>query len=481
MAKKSEEGITVKKEENFSEWYTQLITKSELADYSLVSGAIVFRPRAYAIWERLQSIIDSEFKKIGIKNAYFPMFIPEKLLSKEQAHVKGFTPEVAWVTHAGKTKLNEKLAVRPTSEAIMYDSYSKWIRSWKDLPLKINQWNNVVRWEFKHPVPFLRTREFLWNEGHNVYSNPKDLEKDRIAITSIYETFMSEYMALPSLLGKKSDKEKFAGALATYSFELMLPNGKAIQGPDYHDDGQNFAKAYEIKFLDQKGKEEYAYQSTYAITTRMLGIMFAVHSDNKGLIIPPKLAENQVVLVPILFDKTKEKVLKEAEKISKTLAEFNVILDSREDVSPGWKYNEWELKGIPIRIELGPKDLEKKSVMVSKRTGGKKTAIKIKNLKKEIPKILEEIQIELYKNAKKLLDSSITKANSMTELNKVIKNKKIALVPMCKKEECEDYIKDKTGGAKTLNSPLKQPSIKGKKCIWCNKQADYMVYVGKSY
>jgi len=479
--KKNQEGLTVKKDENFSEWYTQIIQKAELADYSKVSGAIVFRPKSYAIWEKLQNLIDSEFKKIGIKNAYFPLFIPEKLLSQEQEHVKGFTPEVAWVTQAGKTKLPEKLAVRPTSEAIMYDSYSKWIRSWKDLPLRINQWNNVVRWEFKHPVPFLRTREFLWNEGHNVYSNAEDLDKDRIAITEIYNNFMLEYMALPSLLGKKSNKEKFAGAIATYSFELMLPNGKAIQGPDYHDDGQNFAKAYNIKFSDQNGKEQYAYQSTYAITTRMLGVMVAIHSDDKGLVIPPKLAENKIVLVPILFDKTKEKVLKEAEKIAKNLADFDIILDSREDVSPGWKYNEWELKGIPLRIELGPKDLEKKSVMISKRTGGTKMQIKIKDLKKQVPKLLEEIQVELFTNAKKLLDSSITKANTLAELNKAIKNKKIALCPMCNKPDCEDIIKEKTGGAKTLNAPLKQPSLKGKKCLGCNKQAEHMIYIGKSY
>ncbi len=481
MAKENQEGLTVKKEQDFSEWYQQLILKSGLADYSSVSGCIIFRPLSYAIWEKLKNIIDCEFKKIGIKNSYFPLLIPEKLLSKEQEHVKGFTPEVAWVTQAGDTKLSERLAIRPTSEAIMYDSYSKWIRSWKDLPLKLNQWNNVLRWEFKHPVPFLRTREFLWNEGHNVFSNAEDLEKDKIAVTSIYENFMSEYMALPSLLGKKSNKEKFAGAVETYSFELMLPNGKAIQGPDYHDDGQNFAKAYDIKFLDKNGKEQYAYQSTYAITTRMLGVMFAIHSDDKGLIIPPKLAENQVVIVPILFDKTKKEVIKEAEKISDELAEFDVILDSREDVSPGWKYHEWELKGIPLRIEIGPRDLENKSVMISKRTGGDKMQVKIKDLKKQIPVLLEDIQVELYKNAKKLLDSSITKANTLTELNKAIKNKKIALVPMCNNAKCEDILKEKTEGAKTLNAPLKQPSIKGKKCVACNKQAEHMIYVGKSY
>ena len=479
----SGEGITIKKSEDFSEWYQQLILKSELADYSSVSGCIVFRPKSYSIWEKVQQIIDAEFKKIGIKNAYFPLLIPESLLSREQEHVKGFTPEVAWVTHSGNTKLNEKLAVRPTSEAIMYESYAKWIRSWRDLPLRLNQWNNVVRWEFKHPVPFLRSREFLWNEGHHVYSNPGELEEDRKKIMKIYEDFMKNYMALPSLPGKKSDKEKFAGAVATYSFELVLPNGKAIQGPDYHDDEQNFAKAYGIKFLDKNGKENYAYQSTYAISTRMLGVMFAIHSDDKGLIIPPKLSENKIVIVPILIGSEKNKILKESEKIKNELKEFAPLFDNREDYSPGWKFNEWELKGIPLRIEIGPKDLEKKSVQIVKRTDGKKLQVKITELKKSIPKILDEMQNELYKNAEKLLKSGVTKSETLDELKKALKSKKISLSPMCKNPECEDWIKQETEGAKTLNMPLgkNQPDIKGKKCIWCKKQADYWIYVGKSY
>lgn len=481
MTKKSKEGITVKKNENFSEWFTQIITKSGLVDYSSVSGAIVFKPLSYAIWETIQKTIDKEFKKIGIQNTYFPLFIPESLLSKEQTHVKGFTPEVAWVTQAGNTKLNERLAVRPTSEAIMYDSYSKWIRSWRDLPLRLNQWNNVVRWEFKNPVPLLRTREFLWNEGHHAYSNPKELGKDKEKITKIYSNFLEEYMALPSLFGKKTNKEKFAGAVATYSFELMLPNGKAIQGPDYHDDGQNFAKAYDIKFIDKDNKEKYCYQSTYAITTRMIGVMFMIHSDNKGIIIPPKLADEKIVIIPILFDKTKGKILKEAEKIKKRFSKFNAFIDDRKDYSPGWKYNEWELKGVPLRIELGPKDLEKKSVIVVKRNDNKKIEIKIKDLDKKIPELLNEIQKELFEKAEQLLKSSITQKDNIEELKKAIKNKKIALVPMCKKAECEDWIKEKTGGAKTLNIPEKQPEIKNKKCIWCKKPADYWVYVGKSY
>lgn len=478
--KKSKEGLTFKKEENFSEWYQQLIIKSELADYSSVSGLMVLRPLSFSIWEKIKQKCDEEFKKIGIKNTYFPLFIPEKLLSKEQEHVKGFVPEVAWVTQAGSTKLKERLAVRPTSEAIMYESYSKWIRSYKDLPLRLNQWNNVVRWEFKHPVPFLRTREFLWNEGHSVYSNAKDVLIDRDKITKIYFDFMKDYMALPTLYGKKTDKEKFAGAIATYSFELMLPNGKAIQGPDYHDDGQNFAKAYNIKFVDKDRKEKYCYQSTYAISTRMLGVMFATHSDNKGLIIPPKLAENKVVIIPILFDETKEKVIKKAREIQKSLKKFNALVDDREDYSPGWKYNEWELKGIPLRIEIGPRDLEKKQVIIKTRLG-KNKEVKFNNVNTEVTKLLEEMQNLLYQRAEKFLKDSLTVSENMNDLIKAVKNKKMSLSPLCKNPKCEDYIREKTGGAKTLNIPDKQPKLDGKKCIWCKKPADYWVYIAKSY
>jgi len=359
-------GITAQKGE-FSEWFTQIMLKADLADYSEVSGCIVFRPTAYEIWEKIKEETDKRFKKLGIKNCYFPLFIPERLLNKEKEHVEGFAPEVAWVTHAGDTKLNERLAIRPTSETIMYPSYSKWIRSWKDLPLKLNQWNNVVRWEFKHPVPFLRTREFLWNEGHTVYSNKKDAEKEKDEIMNIYKDVCENYLALPGLMGRKTEKEKFAGAEYTITLEFYMPNGKAIQGPDFHHDGQKFAKAYDIKFLDKEGKEQYAWQNTFAITTRMLGIMFAMHSDKKGLVLPPNVASNKIVIIPIFFEKNKNKVLKEANKIKEELSEFNPILDDREEYRPGFKFNEYELKGIPIRIELGSKEIQKKEVTIMRR------------------------------------------------------------------------------------------------------------------
>jgi prolyl-tRNA synthetase len=472
-------GITADKDE-FSEWFTQIMLKADLADYTDVSGCIVFKPTAYAIWDKIKEETDKRFKKLEIKNCYFPLFIPEKLLNREKEHIKGFAPEVAWVTEAGDTRLSEKLAVRPTSETIMYPSYAKWIRSYKDLPLKLNQWNNVVRWEFKHPVPFLRTREFLWNEGHTVYATKEQAEKEKDEIIGVYKDICENYLALPSLIGRKSEKEKFAGAEYTISMEFYMPNGKAIQGPDFHHDGQKFAKAYDIKFLDENSKEQYAWQNTFAITTRMLGVMFAIHSDSKGLILPPKIAPNQIVIIPIFFEKDKKEVLKKAEEIKLRLKEYNPILDDREEYRPGFKFNEYEMKGIPIRIELGSRDLAKNEVVVVRRDNLTKQSVKISELETEIPQILNNIQESLFKKAKKLLDNNILEVNNLEQTQLAIKNKKIALAPLCSSKECEEDLKFKTEGAKVLNIPEKQSKPKTK-CIICNKEADYIARVGKSY
>ncbi|MBS3075539.1 proline--tRNA ligase [Candidatus Pacearchaeota archaeon] len=476
--KKSELGITAEKDE-FSDWFTQIMLKADLADYTDVSGCIVFRPTAYAIWEKIKEECDKRFKNLGVKNCYFPILIPEKLLSREKEHVKGFSPEVAWVTHAGDTKLNERLAVRPTSETIMYPSYSKWIKSWRDLPLKLNQWNNAIRWEFRHPVPFLRTREFLWNEGHTVYANEKESLKERDEIKKTYKEVCENFLALYGVYGRKTEREKFAGAVFSEKFHYILPNGKAIEGPCFHHDGENFAKAYNIKFLDEFGKAQYANQNTFAISTRMLGVMFAVHSDEKGLILPPKIAPNQIVIIPIFDEKTKKQVLAEAKKIQKELSEFNPILDEREYQRPGFKFNEYELKGIPIRIEIGPKDLEKKQVILFRRDNLKKDPIKIINLKKRIPKILEEMQKNLFNKSKKLFEGKIQSSDNLKDIKKIIESKKVGIVPLCKNEKCEEMIKFETKGAKALF--IDEKKIKGEKCIICNNPADYFVYVGKSY
>ena len=477
---KDEKGITVEKDE-FSDWFTQLMLKADLAEYTKVSGCMVFKPTSWAMWEKIMELVNERLKKLNIKNVYFPLLIPEKLLAREQQHIKGFAPEVAWVTQAGDTKLAEKLAIRPTSEAIMYDSFSKWIRSWRDLPLKLNQWSNVVRWEFTHPIPFFRTREFLFNEGHTVYATKEEAEKEKDEIIGMYKEICENYLALPSLIGKKTEKEKFAGAEYTVSMEFYMPNGKAAQGPDFHYDGQNFAKAYNIKFLDEKGKEQYAWQNTWAISTRMLGVMFAVHSDSKGLIIPPKMASNQVVIVPILFENSKEKILKGAREIEEKLKKFNPIFDKREEYKPGFKFNEWELKGIPIRIEIGPEDLKNNSVVLVRRDTNEKQKIKMNQLDKKISLILEDIQNNLFKKAKKLLEDNITKTNNLKDLQQEIKNKKIVLAPLCNKTECEDMLKFKTGGAKVLNILEGKKEKPSGKCLVCGKKADYLVYVAKSY
>jgi prolyl-tRNA synthetase len=480
MAKESKEGITIKKEENFSEWYQQLILKSELADYTSVSGCIVFKPTAWAIWEKIRDEVDKKIKKMNVKNVYFPMFIPESLLIKEQAHVEGFTPEVAWVTEAGNSKLNERLAVRPTSEAIMYDSFSKWIRSWRDLPLKYNQWSNVVRWEFKHPVPFFRTREFIFNEGHTVFATKEEAKKEEKLIMKMYIGIMQKFMAIPAIVGKKTDKEKFAGAEYTISTETYLPNGKAIQGPVFHHDGQNFAKAYNIKFLDKDGKEKYAWQNTWAISTRMLGVMFALHSDNKGLVLPPRIAPNKIVIIPLMFEKDK-KIIEQAKKLFKKLSRFNPILDDRLEVTPGYKFNEWELKGIPFRIEIGPRDMQNKEITLVRRDIGKKQAVKLSSLKKTLESEMRDMQNKLFAKAEMLLKENLDKAEYFDDVLKKIKAKKFVLVPLKNSKEVEEILKEKTGGAKTLNIPLKQNPIKRKKCIISGEQADYWVYIGKSY
>lgn len=466
------------KKDKFDEWYPEIIQKAELADYSKISGCIIYRPYSYSMWEKVKDVLDKKFKELGVKNAYFPLLIPESLLKKEQEHVEGFSPEVAWVTRAGNSELDEKLAIRPTSETVMYDSYSKWIKSWRDLPLKINQWNNIIRWEFKHPRPFLRGREFLWQEGHTVFATAEEADKEIKDIIKIYSDFLKEYMALACDITRKTEKEKFAGAMYTVSTECMMPDGKMIQGPDAHMDGQNFAKAFDIKFLDKDGKPKFVWQNTWGFTTRMLGVMFAAHGDNKGLVVPPKMAPIQVVIIPIYKEKEKKKVLSEAKKLySKLSKQFSTNFDDRDGYTPGWKFNEWELKGIPIRIEIGPKDIKKKSVVIVRRDEGKKKSIKIKSLVKIVEGELDEMQKKLYQSSKRFLNKHTKTAKSFSEFKNLVIGNRV-LVAWCNDVKCEEEIKEKTG-AKSVGIPVSM-KVKGK-CIVCNKKAEKMVYFAKSY
>ena len=476
-----EMGITVKKKENFDEWYIQTILRSELADYSDVSGCLIFRPDAYFIWEQIQKLTDDEFKRIGIKNVYFPLFIPEKLLNKEKEHVEGFSPEVAWVTYAGSRELDERLAIRPTSETIMYPSYSKWIRSWRDLPMRYNQWNNVVRWEFKHAVPFLRTREFMWNEGHTVFATEKEALDEQDEIMGIYKMITEDVLALPGIVGRKTEKEKFAGAVFTIAIEHLLPDGRAIQGPDFHHDGQKFAKAFDINFLDDKKEKQHAWQNTWAISTREIGVMIAIHSDDKGLVLPPKVAATQVAIVPIYNTKTEKQVMKEARKLEGMLKEkFRTTLDDRTEFSPGFKFNEWELKGVPVRIEIGPKDIEKKQVVLVRRDNNKKEPVKIIDVSKAIEKALKEIHKSIYDKALEMMKNNTHDAKSYDELKKLIETKGgMIKAHWCGGRECEDRIKDETK-AKIISIPLEQDKKLGD-CICCGKKAKHSVYIAKTY
>jgi prolyl-tRNA synthetase len=472
------EGITVKKAENFDEWYTQVMLKAELADYSPVSGCMVLRPAGYAVWENLVKATDEEFKRAGIQNAYFPLFIPERLLKKEAEHVAGFAPEVAWVTEAGHSKLEERLAIRPTSETVMYEVISRWIRSWRD---RLNLWNSVVRWEFRHPTPFLRTREFLWNEGHSAFATREEADAEREEILGIYRKVTEEFLALPGYTGRKTDSEKFAGAEASYSIEHLLPDGKAIQGPDWHSDGQRFAKAFGIVFVDEKGEQKHAYQNTWAITTREIGVMLAAHSDDKGVVVPPRLAQIQVVVVPIVSDQTKQSVIAEARKISEILSlKFRVKLDDRDHLTPGRKFNEWELKGVPLRVEVGPRDIAAGQVILVRRDSGAKRPVKVSSLEAEVQKEAEEMQKSLLARARDFLAKNTHMTSSYEELKRLMATEGgIVRAPWCGSAECEARAREETG-AKIINIPLDQHGVMTP-CVLCGKGAKVVANFAKSY
>jgi len=470
-------GISAKKSEDFSTWYQDAITKAGLIEYTPVSGCLVIRPYAYRIWELLRDALDTGFKERGVQNAYFPLLIPESLLKKESEHVEGFSPEVAWVTHAGDTPLPERLAIRPTSETIMYDTYKKWIRSHRDLPLKINQWNNVVRWEFKHPVPFLRTREFLWQEGHTCYATSAEADAEVHDILDLYEHVFTAWMAVPVLKGQKSMQEKFAGADYTTSLETILPNGKAIQGCTSHALGQNFSKAFDLCFQDEKEQNAFVWQNSWGFSTRTLGILFAVHGDDKGLVVPPRIAPIQTVIVPIYKTEQREEVLKEAKAVFKKL-KCRAHIDDRDEYSPGFKYNEWELKGVPIRIEIGPKDIEKKHVVVVRRDTGEKTFVKMADVADEINTLLGTIQKNMYAKADAFLKKNIVEVRNLEELKTAVEHGKFGKATWCGTKSCEEKLKDATT-AKSLNSSF-TAKVTGK-CTFCDEKAQYSTHFGRSY
>ena len=476
MPKEEQKGITVKKEADMADWYSQVVIKAELADYSSIRGCLVIRPYGYAIWEKIMEYFNERLKKLGVKNAYFPLFIPESFFEKEKTHAKGFFPEVAWVER--KDKNEERLAIRPTSETIMYDSYSRWIRSWRDLPLKINQWCNIVRFEVKDVKPFLRSREFLWQEGHNVFEDEKGASKDALTMISEYKKLAEELLAVPVLTGKKTEHEKFPGAYFTTTIEGFMPDGKALQMGKSHNLGQGFSKAFNIEFLGKDGNKHRPWQTSWGFSTRLIGALVMMHGDDKGLILPPKVAPIQIVIVPILPKEGKEKVLEKAEELKKKLSsKYKVHMDSREEYSPGWKFNEWEMKGVPLRIEIGPKDIANKSVVIARRDNGNKKNIKVKDIETKVGKDLEDIQKSLYKKADKFMKSNVTDAKNWDDFQKAIDKKMMVKSLFCGKVNCEDKIKEKTNG---VTARVIESEAKGK-CVHCNDDANLKVYFAKSY
>ena len=476
-------GITAKKADDLSEWYTQVVTKAELADYSAIKGFMVLRPYGYSLWERIREFLDRRLKETGHSNAYFPLLIPESYLKKEAEHFKGFTAQVFWVTKAGDSELSERLAVRPTSETIINETYAKWVRSWRDLPLLINVWNSVLRAEITATRPFIRTSEFLWQEGHTVHASKEDAEKEVFLILEFYRQLIEDQMAVPVLVGYKSDSEKFVGALYTTTLEAMMPDGKAIQMGTSHHLGQNFAKPFEIKYLGQDEGTHYAWTTSWGVSWRMIGALIMLHGDDKGLIMPPRIAPIQVVLIPILYKTGDSKAITDkvrsiADQLGKNGIE--VRADSREQYTPGWKFNEWELKGVPLRIELGPRDLEKHQVTLVRRDTGAKEAVNEDAVVTEVTRWLEDIQKTLFARAKASLDASISESRDYTQFKSMI-NERGGFVhaSWCGDAECEQTIKADTGA--TIRTIPFNDDKPFPNCVRCGKTAVKAGYFARSY
>lgn len=465
-------------ETDFAQWYTDVVTKTELVDYGPVKGTMVIRPYGYAIWENIQHELDRRFKETGHQNAYFPMFIPYSYLLKEAEHVEGFAPEVALVTHVGDEELAEKLVVRPTSETIICEMYSKWVQSYRDLPLLINQWANVVRWE-KTTRPFLRTSEFLWQEGHTLHSSEEEAMEETLKMLNVYEEFSRNVLAMPVLIGQKSEKEKFAGAKATYSMEAMMQDGKSLQAGTTHFFGTNFSAAFDIKYLDKDGTHKNPYQTSWGVSTRLIGALIMAHGDQRGLCLPPYVAPVQAVIIPIAMHKGG--VLEKATEIYNSLknAGIRVKLDD-SDASPGWKFNEYEMKGVPVRLELGPRDIENGVVTYTRRDKlGEKFTLPIATLAEELPKLFKDVHDNMYAKAKAFLDSHIKTVQNTAELKEAVDTGNFALGMWCGCRECEDKLKAEMQ-VTTRNMPFDQTPV-GDRCVICGKPAKKKIYFGRAY
>ena len=473
--------VITPRSEDYSRWYTDVVTQSQMADYSPVKGCMVIRPLGYSVWEGMQRELDARFKETGHQNAYFPLFIPESYLHKEAKHVEGFAPECAVVTHGGGKKLEEPLVVRPTSETIIYAMYAKWIRSYRDLPVLINQWANVVRWEMRTRL-FLRTTEFLWQEGHTAHATEAEAEDEALRILEIYRRFVEDHMATPVYTGLKTESEKFAGALRTYCIEALMPDGKALQAGTSHNLGQNFSKAFEVKFQTQEGDWAHVWQTSWGVSTRLIGALVMEHGDDNGLSLPPRLAPVQVVIVPIWkTDEEKRRIAEVARlAVEELKGAFRVQADLRDEVSPGWKFNEWELKGVPLRLEIGPKDLEKDQFMAVRRTDRKKTPVPRGALVARTGALLEEIQSEMLEKARAFLRQNTRDTTDYTAFKKALDEVGgFFRAHWCGSPECERRIKDETK-ATIRCIPLEGNREEGR-CLICGARSARWVYLARAY
>src|SRR5688572_5746593 len=468
--------------QDFGRWYLDVVRKAELADYSPVKGCMVIRPYGYAIWELMQQALDKRFKQTGHVNAYFPLFIPESLLMKEAEHVEGFAPQVAWVTRGGTEDLEERLVVRPTSETIIGVMYAKWIQSWRDLPILINQWANVVRWE-KVTRLFLRTTEFLWQEGHTAHETAEEAEEETRRMLGVYKDFAENDLAMPVIDGQKTESEKFAGAERTYSIEALMRDGRALQAGTSHNLGQNFSKSYDIKFQARDKSVQHVWTTSWGVSTRMIGGVIMTHGDEGGLILPPKVAPYQVVMVPIPRGNWRETVLPKAQAIRDELVArgVRVMLDDRDTQTPGWKFNEWELRGVPLRLEIGPKDLEKSQVVLARRDTREKSFVPMEGLSAHVEELLASIQKALYDRAVAYREEHTSKTDSYEEFKQLLEGRPgFVIAPWCGSAQCEAEIKTETQ-ATIRNIPFASPPAAGKTCLKCGKPAEAYAWFAKSY
>ena len=464
-------------DEDFAQWYTDVVIKAGLIDYTSVKGCMVIKPTGYAIWELIQKELDARFKATGVENVYLPMFIPESLLQKEKDHVEGFAPEVAWVTHGGLNPLQERLCVRPTSETLFCDFYQREIQSYRDLPKVYNQWCSVVRWE-KETRPFLRSREFLWQEGHTAHATAEEAEERTIQMLNIYAKFCEEVLAIPVIKGRKTDKEKFAGAEATYTIEALMHDGKALQSGTSHNFGDGFAKAFGIQYTDKDNKLQYVHQTSWGMTTRLIGAIIMVHGDDSGLVLPPHVAPTQVMIVPIM--QKKEGVLEKAEELRSILADKYRVKVDTTDKNPGFKFAEQEMRGIPLRVEVGPKDIEAGQAVIVRRDTREKTVVPFAELEAKIGELLETMQNDMFERAKKHRDTHTYAATTWDEFTDTLEHKPGFIKAMwCGDEACEVAIKDETG-ATTRCMPFEQETLSDV-CVHCGKPAKKMVYFGRAY